>query len=209
MKALAPLTVCALLTLSASAAAQEFKNAQRGVVAPAWELAYPIGDMRDIHDNLSLRGFAVDVYYFVHPMIAVGGSNSIQTFADTLENQTFPLPNGAVTATLYQYTSVWQIRGTGKFFPLGQDRFAPYVGVHLGYGWIDRLVLVTDFSAQDEKSAFVFTPEVGLNWQISPRGYNGVTASFRYDFTTANFDEGGQVDNLSYLSWTIGGFIGF
>jgi hypothetical protein len=210
MKAIVPLTVAALATLSPSAQAQEFKSAQRGVVTMAWEMAVPIGDLADVHDNVSLRGIGVDVYYFVHPMIAVGGSTSIQTFADTLENRTFQLPNGAITATLYQYTSVWQLRGLGKFFPLGQDRFAPYVGLQLGYGWVDRLVLITDFSAQDEKSAFVFTPEVGLLWQLSPRGYNGVTASFRYDFTTASFEQPNTpIDNLSYLSWTIGGFVGF
>ena len=209
MKTVAPLTLAAMLTLSASATAQEFKNEDRGIVTVGWEMALPIGDMRDIHENVSLRGVGFDIYYFVHPMIAVGGSNSIQTFADTLDDRTFSLPNGAVTATLYQYTSVWQFRGLAKFFPLGQDRFAPYVGLQLGYGWIDRLVLITDFSASDEASAFVFTPEVGLLWQLSSRGYKGLTASFRYDLTTASFDQVSKIDNMSFLSWTIGGVFGF
>jgi hypothetical protein len=82
---------------------------------------------------------------------------------------------------------------------------APYIGVGAGYGWANRLTLVTDFSLQDTASAFVVTPELGALFNIgdSPAG---VMASARYNFSTASPD---RVDSLSFLSFTLGGYVGY
>ena len=97
------------------------------------------------------------------------------------------------------------MRGVAHFYPLGRETFAPYVGVGAGYGWANRLTLVTDFSIQDTASAFVLTPELGMLFNIghSPAG---IMASARYNFTTASPD---RVDSLSFVSFTLGGYFGY
>jgi hypothetical protein len=203
MRAAALPLAAAVAAFATPALAQE---PPRGVVSVAWEMAVPVYDMREFHKNVSFRGIATDIHYFVHEMISVGGNISIQRFNDTLEDRTFEIDFGAVTGTLYEYTDVWQFRALGRFYPVGRGQFSPYAGVALGYAWLDRTTLITDFAAQDTNSAFALTPELGVLWQLAPTSPANLTASVRYNFTSASFP---RADTLSFISWTVGAYFGF
>ncbi len=177
----------------------------RGAVTTSWQMAVPVYSFRNVQRDVSFRGFAVDAHYLLHPMSAVGGGMSIQHYVDRFPERTVERGNSAVTAQLDEYTQTWQFTGTIDYFPLGSEQIAPYVGAGFGYAWINRYTLVTDFSVQDTAEGFAFTPELGLlfrpGWEPA-----GLTASVRYNFTTASPD---RVDSLSFVSWTVGGFFGF
>jgi hypothetical protein len=205
IRRLAPCALFAVASFAGLSVASAQATNTSGLVTINGEMAVPVYSFRNVQERVSFRGFGADVRYFLHPMFSVGGSTSIQLFNDEFAERTVTRPDGAVTATLHEYTQFWQVRGVAHYYPLGRAVVAPYIGVGAGYGWANRLTLVTDFSLQDTASAFVVTPELGALFNIgdSPAG---LMASARYNFSTASPD---RVDSLSFLSFALGGYVGY
>ncbi len=195
--ALTVLSVCLTVPMAARAA-DRF-----GMNAFGWEMARAVGDAHDAHDSVALAGGAVDQRFFVVPKLTLGFGMSQQVFDDTKPYETYQLKSGAITAKLYEFTQIFQLKFLAHYYFLERGPVQPFAGIGLGYGWAEHSTSVADFTLSRDSSAFVLSPEAGALFVFGEDVPVGLQGTVRYNYTTADF---GDLKSFSFLSWMVGGF---
>jgi opacity protein-like surface antigen len=104
----------------------------------------------------------VDQRFFLMPKLTLGFGMSQQVFDDDKPYKTYQIESGAITAKVYEFTQIFQLKVLAHYYFLDRGPVQPFAGLGLGYGWADHSTSVADFTVQQDSSAFVLTPEVGV-----------------------------------------------
>lgn len=131
------------------------------MVGFAWGLGVPVGSIHDFTSNVSGLGFDISFHYWVHPKITIGGEVDWQTFTDQKERTTYPINNGALTATAYNSLQTASLRAGAQYYFLDKGLVLPYVGLNAGYGWGTFQSAAADILLYDNQDSFVFGIELG------------------------------------------------
>jgi len=135
----------------------------------AWNVGFPVGSVRNFTDNASAAGLELLLKYWVHPRITIGASVEWQTYADQRPRTTYPLKNGALTATAYNSVLMGTLRAGGDFYFLDEGPVIPYAGGSIGFGWSTLQSAAADIAIYDNQSSVVLGLEAGVLIDPSPR----------------------------------------
>jgi opacity protein-like surface antigen len=139
------------------------------MVGVAWDIGIPIGSVHDFTSNVSPAGFDVSLRYWLHPRITVGAEVEWQTYRDDKPRTTYPITDGAVTATAYNSVQTGSLRATAQFYFLDRGPLLPYAGVSVGYGWSTFQSSAADIQLFDNPDSVVLGAEVGGLLALAPR----------------------------------------
>ena len=135
----------------------------------AWNVAFPVGSMSDFTGDVSASGLELLLKYWIHPRITIGASVDWQTFADERPRTTYPIRNGALTATAYNSVLMGAVRAGGDFYFLEDGPVLPYAGANIGFGWSTLQTSASDIAIYDNQSSVVLGVQAGVVIDTSPR----------------------------------------
>lgn len=139
------------------------------MVGVAWDIGIPVASVHDFTSNVSAAGFDLSLRYWLHPRITLVGEVEWQTYRDEKPRTTYPLGNGALTATAYNSLQTGSLRFGADFFLLEQGPLLPFVGVNIGYGWSTFQTAAADIALYDDQDSVVLGAELGALFALSPR----------------------------------------
>jgi opacity protein-like surface antigen len=139
------------------------------MVGAAWQFGIPVGSVHDFTSNVSGVGFDISLRYWLHPRFTIGGEVEWQTYRDDKPRTTYPLTDGALTATAYNSVQAGSLRATADFYVLDRGPVLPYVGVNVGYGWSTFQSAAADIQLYDNPDSVVVGAELGALVSLTPR----------------------------------------
>jgi hypothetical protein len=174
-----------------------------------WSLTYdpavPIGSVRSFVQNVSPLGFGLDArYWFKGPNLSVGVGGIYNRFYETSPQATYPVENGAVTATLYRIIDVVGVLPEVHYYFGPEKEVVPYLGLGAGLGSVKFHVLVSDFDLSENSLGLIVSPEGGFLLPFDRDGsliLQAFTVGVKWSFITAGFRD---VSNTSYLAFSLG-----
>jgi hypothetical protein len=149
-----------------------------------WQLGIPVGSVHDFTNNVSGLGFEIDFKYWLHPQITIGAGVDWQTFVDSQPRTTYPITNGAVTATAYNSVQTGALRARGDYYFLEDGSVLPYAGLNLGFGWSTFQSSAADIILYDNQESVIFGGELGAAFDFD-RGAPYLVLAARYSIQPA------------------------
>ena len=139
------------------------------MVGAAWDFGVPLGSVHDFTSNVSGVGFDISLRYWLHPRFTIGAEVEWQTYRDDKPRTTYPVTDGAVTATAYNSLQTGSLRATADFYLLDRGPVLPFVGASVGYGWSTFQTAAADIQLYDNQDSVVVGAELGALFALSPR----------------------------------------
>jgi len=133
-----------------------------------WGLGIPIGKVHDFTSNVSGLGFEINFKYWLTPQLTIGGGVDWQTFVDSRPRTTYPIDNGAVTATAYNALQTGAIRARADYYFLEEGTALPYAGLNLGFGWSTFQSSAADIVLYDNQESVIVGGELGALFDFDP-----------------------------------------
>ena len=107
-----------------------------------WTVNYvagiPLGKMTDYVSETSWRGFSVNGNTYITDKVTIGGTMQWNAFYEKYPRNTYELPDGAITSTVWakMYVMPLLVNARYNFKPEGTLR--PYVGLGTGAYFIEQ-----------------------------------------------------------------------
>jgi opacity protein-like surface antigen len=139
------------------------------MVGATWDIGIPIGGVHDFTSNVSPIGFDISLRYWFLPRLTIGAEVEWQTYRDDKPRTTYPITDGAVTATAYNSLQTGSLRATADFYLLDRGPVLPFVGANVGYGWSTFQSAAADIQLYDNQDSVVVGAELGGLFALSPR----------------------------------------
>jgi hypothetical protein len=196
--------LAALLVATATVSWERAARAQGFYWQLTYDPALPVGSVRSFVPNISPLGFGLDArWWFSGVNLSVGVGGVYNRFWQTSPQETFPVENGAVTATLYRIIDVVGLAPEVHYYFGPENRVVPYLGMGAGFASVKFHVLVSDLDLSDQSPGLLLAPEGGILLPFDRDGFilQAVTLGAKWMFITSGFRD---VSNTSYLSLTLG-----
>jgi hypothetical protein len=173
-----------------------------------WSLNYvpsvPVGSVRSFVPNVSPLGFDLDArYWFKGPNLSVGLGGMYNRFYRQAPRQTYPVENGAVTATLNEIIDVVALVPEVHYYFGPENGVVPYLGLAAGFASVKFHVLVSDLDLAETNPGLIVAPEAGVLFPFDRDVIilQALSVGLRWSFITAGFR---GVSNTSYIGLTLG-----
>jgi len=167
------------------------------LIGMAWNVAFPVGNVHDFTNAASALGFEFLVRYFALPQLSLGASTDFQTFIATRPRTTYPIDNGAVTATAYNSVQNTALRASAHYYFLKDGPVLPYAGASVGIGWSTFQTAMADIVIYDNTTSIALGGDVGAVFPLANSSLALMTA-FRYSaLPAAEFLNVTDVQSLS------------
>jgi len=174
-----------------------------------WSLTYepsvPVGSVRSFVPNVSGLGFELDArYWFKGPNLSVGLAGVYNRFYDQAPQATYPVDNGAVTATVFRVLDVVALVPEVHYYFGPDNDVVPYLGMGAGFASAKFHVLVSDLDVSENSAGLILLPEGGMLIPFDRDGSTILQAAMvglRWSFITSGFRD---VSNTSYIGLTLG-----
>jgi hypothetical protein len=127
-----------------------------------WDVGIPIGSAHGFTANTSPVGFELLFQYWATSRVAVGASMDWQTYWDTRPRQTYPVDNGAITATADNSIQNGAIRALGRYYFIDEGVALPYGGLNIGLGWSTFQTAASTLSFYDNTLSILLGAELGV-----------------------------------------------
>ena len=163
----------------APAAAPSRNASRRFLIGMAWNVAFPVASVHDFTNSASALGFEFLVRYFALPQLSFGVSTDFQTFIATQPRTTYPIDNGAVTATAYNSVQSSAVRAAAHYYFLKEGSVLPYAGASIGVGWSTFQSAMADIVIYDNQTSVLLGADLGAVFPLANSSLALMTA-FRY-----------------------------
>jgi opacity protein-like surface antigen len=142
-------------------------------------VAFPVGSVHDFTNSVSGLGFEFLVRYFALPELSIGLSADFQTFIATRPRTTYPIDNGAVTATAYNSVQNTAVRAAAHYYFLTEGPVLPYAGASVGVGWSTFQSAAADLAFYDNQTSIQLGGDVGALFPLA-NSRQALLAAVRY-----------------------------
>jgi outer membrane protein len=165
-----------------------------------YEIGLPVGEMSDFISKTSFRGFSVNGNSYINDNISLGGTFQWNTFYEKYPRDTYELPDGAVTSTVWAKMYVIPLIFNTRYNFMPNGTFQPYAGLGLGAYYIEQETQVGIYIDRPKNWRFGLQPELGLYYPFGMSDF-GIFARAAYNHVFYNV---GDIKNLGYLSFSVG-----
>jgi len=166
-----------------------------------YDIGLPLGGMTDYVSKTSWRGFSVNGQSYITDKITMGGTFQWSAFYEKYERDTYELPDGAVTSTVWAKMYVMPLLVNARYNFKPEGTFRPYVGLGTGAYYIQQETQVGLYSDSPKNWRFGLAPELGLYYPVGMSDL-AIHARVAYNQVFYNVDPVGS--NLGYLDISIG-----
>src|SRR4051812_13441610 len=166
-------------------------------IGAAWNVGIPVGSVHHFTNAVSGLGFQFLVRYFVAPQVALGMNADFQTFIASQPRTTYPVNNGALTATAYNRVQNTVLSASAHYYFLKDGPLLPYAGASIGVGWSTFQSVAADLAFYDNQASILLGGEVGTLWPLTNSSLALLTG-FRYSaLPAADFLSVSNVQSLT------------
>ncbi|MCA6079049.1 OmpW family protein [Fulvivirga sedimenti] len=153
-----------------------------------YNVAIPMGDLKDYISPVSARGVSYDYQFFMTDNFALGGGIGWQVFYEDIGF--FESTDGTATISGYQYRYLnsYPAHITGTYFLDNGGTLIPYAGLGIGVIHNRRETDFGIFAIQDNAWHFSFRPEVGLMFDVNYRFAMKVNTRYVQGFNTKDLN---------------------
>jgi len=170
---------------------------RRFLVGAAWNVAFPVGSVHDFTNATSALGFEFLVRYFALPQLSIGASTDFQTFIATRPRTTYPIENGAVTATAYNSVQSAAVRASVHYYFLKDGPVLPYAGGNIGVSWSTFQSAAADLAIYDNQTSILLGGDLGALFPLQNSSLTLMTALRYSALPSAEFLEVSDVQSLT------------
>jgi hypothetical protein len=183
-----------------------------GIFAVSWLPSFPVGNLATVIPQATVHGLEFDTRIAVKKGLTLGIIGSWNNFWTRQDRATYTLPQGAVTAQLWRYYESFQIRGSIGYHFVVNRKFPLVPYAQLGFGVASNRyeIIAADLTWNKYQTNFAFSADVGtlVDLRFSRSFGAGLLVAFRYQLTTANFQEP-TLTTPQNLGFVIGGYSSF
>ena len=148
-------------------------------IGAAWNVGIPVGSVHHFTPAVSGLGFQFLVRYFLAPQVSLGVNADFQTFIASKPRTTYPVNNGALTATAYNQVQNTALSASAHYYFLKDGPLLPYAGASIGVGWTTFQSVAADLAFYDNQASILLGGEVGALWPLNNSNMALLTG-FRY-----------------------------
>jgi len=166
-----------------------------------YEIGLPLGKMTDYISKTSFRGFSVNGNTYITDKITIGGTMQWHAFYEKYPRNTYELPDGAVTSTVWAkiYAMPLLVNARYNFKPEGT--FRPYIGIGTGAYYLQQETQVGLFTDNVKNWRFGLAPEVGMYY---PFGMSDMALHVRVAYNQVFYNVDPVGSNLGFIDFSIG-----
>jgi outer membrane protein W len=166
-----------------------------------YDIGLPLGEMTDYVSKTSFRGFSVNGNTYITDKVTVGGSMIWHAFYEKYPRNTYELPDGAVTSTVWAKMYVMPLIANLRYNFKPEGTFRPYVGLGTGAYYIQQETQVGIYSDKKDNWRFGLTPELGLYY---PVGLSDLALHVRVAYSNVFYNVDPIGSNLGFMDFSIG-----
>lgn len=166
-----------------------------------YEVGIPLGGMTDYISKTSWRGFSVNGQSYITDKVTLGGTFQWNAFYEKYARDTYELPDGAVTSTVWAKMYVMPLLVNARYNFKPEGTFRPYVGLGTGAYYIQQETQVGLYSDSPKNWRFGLAPEVGLYY---PFGMSDLALHFKVSYNHVFYNVDPVGSNLGFLDISIG-----
>ncbi len=166
-----------------------------------YEVGIPLGEMSNYISKTSWRGFSVNGNTYITDKITLGGTFQWSAFNEKYPRDTYELPDGAVTSTVWAKMYVMPLLVNARYNFKPEGTFRPYVGLGTGAYYIEQETQVGLYVDAPKNWRYGLTPELGLYYPIGMSDL-ALHARVAYNHVFYNVDPVGS--SLGFLDISIG-----
>ena len=153
-----------------------------------WNMGFPLGDMSELSNQPSFRGFSIEGRGFVTDNITVGGIAAWNVFYENF-GWTADIDESS-HRTIWGYkrrtVNIMPLMITGHYY-FSQGNIQPYIGAGLGTYFIESRDLMGLYYIQNKAWHFGLAPEVGAVFMLGD-GDTGINVNFKYNMAAKTKD---------------------
>jgi opacity protein-like surface antigen len=166
-----------------------------------YDIGIPLGGMTDYISKTSWRGFSINGQSYITDKMTLGGTFQWSAFYEKYPRNTYELPDGAVTSTVWSKMYVMPLLVNARYNFKPEGTFRPYVGLGTGAYYIQQETQVGLYLDSPKNWRFGLAPELGLYY---PFGMSDLALHARvaYNHVFYNVDPVGS--SLGFLDISIG-----
>ena len=162
--------------------------------------ASPVGDLKTYTDATSLRGWSFEGRKFMTDEVSLGGYIGYNGFYEERPRALYDIENVTVNAITWRYVYTVPVLVNTHYY-IGEGWVRPYVGVGVGFYYIEQELQFSSFRISDNYVKFGFAPEVGV---FVPFGFDSNTGILLNAKFHQVFYEERDIGNLNFINYNIG-----
>ena len=166
-----------------------------------YEIGLPLGKMSDYVSKTSFRGFSVNGNTYITDKVTAGGSMQWHAFYEKYPRNTYELPDGAVTSTVWAKMYVMPLIANFRYNFKPEGTFRPYLGLGTGAYFIEQETQFGMFTDKKDNWRFGLTPELGMYYPI---GLSDLALHVRVAYSNIFYNVDPIGSNLGFVDFSIG-----
>ncbi|MCK5338064.1 MAG: hypothetical protein KAJ50_04595 [Bacteroidales bacterium] len=176
----------------------------QSIYSLSYELATPMGDMRNFISKTSFRGLSGSADWYLNSRITVGGTVQWNGFYEKDERHTWNFDGGSVTANAWKEFYIISLMANSKYYFVDDEEggmFAPYIGLGVGTMYVDQNAQIGKYEFKETYWRFALAPEVGTRIPMGIERTWGFNVKLRYQMAFYNQND---INILQYLNYSVG-----
>ncbi len=167
-----------------------------------YDIGLPLGGMTDYISKASFRGFSINGNAYISDKVTLGGTFRWNTFYEKYPRDTYQLPDGAITSTVWAKLYIMPLLVNARYNFKPEGTFRPYVGLAAGPYYIQQETQVGLYSDNLHNWRFGLSPEAGLYY---PFGLSDLALHLKVSYDYIFYKNVRPVDaDLMYPNFSIG-----
>ncbi len=180
---------------------------QKTTTTFSYQMGFPTGSLKDYLPENDYLGWDFEYKSLVTHNLAVGGHIGYQGFYKKYDRDTYELPQGAITTTIFKYYYTIPMQGVLTWYFIPEKMVQPFVSLNVGVNYNERRAEIGIFLVEDNSWNFSFAPEAGVIVPFGKFSQWGANVRFKYNYNVYSRDyNNGMVDfkQLAYMNLMIG-----
>lgn len=163
-----------------------------------WNAGVPMGSLKDVTSETSLRGFKASVLYGVSNNLSIGLGTGFQDFYQKYPRQLYKLSDGSDLSAVRSFSiQTTPILAEAKWNFTPEANVQPYAALGIGGNLIGYKDYVGEFGLeQTTKFGFAARPDVGVYIPFRKGGESGFTIGASYNVMPFKTD---ALTNLNHI----------
>jgi hypothetical protein len=165
----------------------------------------PTGNLRNLSDQVSWRGWEAAIMYGITNQISVGVGFGTQDFYQKYPRAVYHSPGADISAVVTNSIQTSPVLAKGRYLLTPTGVVRPFVGLGVGADFVHYRKFYGEFVDEDTRVKFAGQGEAGIDISFGSSRLSGFHISGAYNYLPYKFSD---ADGLSHVSVKAGITIG-